>query len=52
MAFGAALAITLPAAAQTPPAAPDDSGVIDLDVTAKRLDAARTTEQMPGHGLG
>ena len=45
MAFGAALAITLPAAAQTPPAAPDDSGVIDLDVTAKRLDAARTTIQ-------
>ena len=44
VAVGAALAITLPAAAQTPPA-PDNSGVIDLDVTAKRLDAARTTIQ-------
>jgi outer membrane receptor protein involved in Fe transport len=52
VAFGAALVIappiTLPAAAQTPPAAapaPNDSGVIDLDVTARRLDAARTTIQ-------
>ena len=55
-AFGAVLAISLPAAAQTPPpaaptapspapASPNDSGVIDLDVTAKRLDAARTTIQ-------
>jgi outer membrane receptor protein involved in Fe transport len=50
--FGAALALALPAAAQTPPAAapaaapaPDDSGVIDIDVTAKRLDAARSTIQ-------
>jgi outer membrane receptor protein involved in Fe transport len=43
VAFGAALALTLPAAAQTP--SPDDSGVIDLDVTAKRLDAARSTIQ-------
>jgi outer membrane receptor protein involved in Fe transport len=47
VAFGAVLALTLPAAAQTPsaPASPDDSGVIDLDVTAKRLDAARSTIQ-------
>ncbi len=49
--FGTALALALPAAAQTPPAppaitpAPDDSGVIDVDVTAKRLDAARSTIQ-------
>jgi outer membrane receptor protein involved in Fe transport len=54
--FGTALVLTLPALAlpalaqtprvQTPPApAADDSGVIDLDVTAKRLDAARTTIQ-------
>jgi outer membrane receptor protein involved in Fe transport len=41
------LAIALPAAAQTPPtpAAPDNSGVIDLDVTAKRLDEARSSIQ-------
>lgn len=46
--MGAALAVALPAAAQTPPStppAPDSSGIIDLDVTAKRLDVARTTIQ-------
>ncbi len=42
--LGTALAVALPASAQTP-AAPDDNAVIDLDVTAKRLDAARSTIQ-------
>ncbi len=48
-ALGAALVLALPAAAQTPAPtpAPDagDNSVIDLDVTAKRLDAARSTIQ-------
>ena len=45
--FGAAIALGFPAAAQTPPVATsaEDSGVIDLEVTAKRLDAARSTIQ-------
>ena len=47
--FGAAIALSLPAAAQTPPPAANDSSVIDLEVTAKRLDAARSTIQ-PGLG--
>ena len=42
--FGAAIALGLPAGAQTPPAAVD-IGVIDVDVTAKRLDAARSAIQ-------
>jgi outer membrane receptor protein involved in Fe transport len=46
----AALAAGLPASAQTPLSAPaastsPDSGVIDLDVTAKRLDTARSSIQ-------
>src|SRR6201996_1856815 len=48
VALGAAFLLALPAAAQTPPAtapAPDDNGVIDIDVTAKRLDAARSAIQ-------
>jgi outer membrane receptor protein involved in Fe transport len=46
MAFGTALAIASPSASQTPPAAStDDGGVIDLDVTARRLDAARNSIQ-------
>jgi outer membrane receptor protein involved in Fe transport len=48
--LGAVVALSLPAAAQTPPPpppppAPDNSGVIDLDVTAKRLDQARSSIQ-------
>src|SRR5258708_27561636 len=45
--FGAAIALSLPAAAQTPapPTPTNDSGVIDLEITYKRLDAARSAIQ-------
>ena len=45
VAFSTALALAVPAVAQTPAASTNDSSVIDLDVTAKRLDAARSTIQ-------
>ena len=45
VAFTAAIVLNFPAVAQTPPPTTADDSVIDLDITAKRLDAARSTIQ-------